>query len=100
MKRRDLIVGGGAVVLGGIARAQTPRRYRLGIFWWGERADMWGGNLQRILDELGRLGYVRGVRLEVYERYTNTEKELDQFARQFAAMPVDAIVTIRAPKVS
>ena len=93
MKRRDIIFGAGALVLATIAHAQAPRRHRLGIFGWGLRKDMWGGDLERILDELARLGYKRGVRLEVFERYAQSEEELDRFARELVAIPVDVILT-------
>jgi putative tryptophan/tyrosine transport system substrate-binding protein len=97
VRRRELVLGAGAALLGTIARAQTPRRYRLGILWWGRREDMWGGDLDRILDELGLLGYVRGARLEVHERIARTQEEFRQFARELVAIPVDVILTESTP---
>src|SRR5439155_18959671 len=96
MKRRDLILGASAVLLVAIARAQTPRRYRLGIFNWS-RESLWDGGLPRILDELGGLGYARGVRLEVHERYVGKKEDIDLLPRELAAMPVDAILTEGTP---
>jgi putative ABC transport system substrate-binding protein len=91
VKRRELILGAGAAVLGALAHAQTPRRYRLGIL--GDPARIWDGDVPRILEELGRLGYARGVRLEVHERNTLTREEVEPFARQLVAIPVDVILT-------
>jgi putative ABC transport system substrate-binding protein len=93
MKRRQLMFGGGAVVLSAIARAQTPRRYRLGLFQRGGPENLFAGNLQLIFDELGRLGYVRSTRLEVHERFATKREEAEPFARELAAMPLDAILT-------
>jgi putative ABC transport system substrate-binding protein len=90
VRRRELILGAGAAILGTIARAQVPRRYRLGIFGW---AGMWEGKLEGIIDELGRLGYARGVRLEVHERFPQAKKDLDELPRQLVAIPVDVILT-------
>jgi putative tryptophan/tyrosine transport system substrate-binding protein len=91
MKRRALIFGAGAIVLVTTARAQSPRRYRLGIFGYGK--GMWGGALDRILAELGRLGYARGARLEVHERFPQKRTDLDELPRQLVAIPVDVILT-------
>jgi putative ABC transport system substrate-binding protein len=74
-----------------MAHAQTPRRYRLGIL--GDPAGIWDGEVPRILEELGRLGYARGVRLEVHERNPLTVEEAEPFARQLVAIPVDVILT-------
>jgi len=105
VKRRDLVLGAGAAILGTIARGQAPRPYRLGILSRDTRADMLGGQLLRILDELGRLGYAPGARLEVFERYGQIDPavqvgpgtpELEQMrrlARELVAIPVDVILT-------
>lgn len=54
---------------------------------------MWGGDLDRILAELARLGYTRGLRLEVQECYGTTEDEVARCVRQLVTVPVDVILT-------
>jgi putative ABC transport system substrate-binding protein len=92
VKRRDLVLGASAAILGTFARAQTTRRYRLGVFGLNSRKVFWGGDLDRTLDELGRLGYQRGLRLEVFERFGQTEDELNRLANELVAIPVDVIL--------
>ena len=75
------------------ALAQSPPRRRMGILGIQGPENLWGGDLPRILRELARLGHVPGTTLEIRERYAQTGAELDQFAREFAALPVDLIFT-------
>lgn len=49
--------------------------------------------MQQTLDELARLGYVQGMRLELFERYGLTDEELRRLAEELAAIPVDVILT-------
>jgi putative tryptophan/tyrosine transport system substrate-binding protein len=105
VRRRELILGAGVALLGAIAHAQAPRRYRLGILSRGTRDEMFDGALPRILDELGRLGYARGVRLEVFERHGQIDpavqvgpqspelEQMNRLARELVAIPVDVILT-------
>jgi putative ABC transport system substrate-binding protein len=88
LKRRQLLFAGCAAALGAVAHAQAPRKYRLGVFGLNSHEAFWAGDLDLILDELGRLGYQRGVRLEVFERFGRTEDELNRLAKELVAIPV------------
>jgi putative ABC transport system substrate-binding protein len=94
--RRRFLAGAISSAVLAAARAQAPARRRLGLLGI-EGSDLWGGDLPRIFEELARLGYPRGVRLEVLERYARTPEELDEFARQLAAIPVDVVLTEGTP---
>ena len=97
MNRRGFLVGSAATLAWREVRAQAPAKRRLGVLSITDEGSIWGVGLRRIVDELARLGYAPGVRLEVHQRYARTPEELDEFARQLATLPVDVFLCEGTP---
>lgn len=83
--------------LSAAAQASGARRVRIGILVGGSFAQR--GHLeQALLDGLREQGYVEGRNLVVERRYADGVRErTPQFARELAAMKLDAVVTTCTP---
>jgi putative ABC transport system substrate-binding protein len=99
VKRRQLILGAGAVLLGATAvpsalsAPEGPRR-RLGFLGIGNAQSFFSGSREELLSALASLGYRVGRNLEVEECYEMESPErLAECARRLAARPVEVIVT-------
>lgn len=95
MKRREFLVAVGALALPASA-ADRPRR--LALLGIGNREDFQGGDLQKVLGELGRLGYVVGRNLVLDEWFElETPESLASHARALAAAQPDAFLCEGTP---
>ena len=98
MRRRYLIalLGGGALLLSTLGRAQAPGRvYRLGFLSDLPRDDP---SIVAAFDELRRSGFVEGQNLRVEGRLPNSEEETPEVAAMLVASGVDAIWTGGYPR--
>ena len=94
MKRRAFLV---ACLSASLAWGQDVAKRRLGFLGVTSREQFLEGQRDKLLEELARLGHVRGRNLEVEERYSpRSPDELRAFARELAAR-VDVIVTEGTP---
>jgi putative ABC transport system substrate-binding protein len=99
VKRRQLILGAGAVLLGAIAppsalSAPEGLRRRLGFLGIGNAQSFFSGGREELLAALAGLGYRVGLNLEVEECYEMESPEgLAACARRLAGRPVEVIVT-------
>ena len=98
MRRRYLIalLGGGALLLSTLGRAQAPGRvYRLGFLSDLPRDDP---SIAAAFDELRRWGFVEGQNLRVEGRLSNSDEETPEVAAMLVAAGVDAIWTGGYPR--
>lgn len=100
MNRRDTILAllaFGAAARSLAAEAQQSKKARIGILVTGSFAQR--GHLeQALLDGLREQGYAEGKNLVIERRYADGRRErTPQFARELAAMKLDAVVTTCTP---
>jgi ABC-type uncharacterized transport system substrate-binding protein len=99
VERRRLLIAGGMLLMPGLGDAQQPRDkvVRIGILVGGSLAQR--GHLeQALLQGLREQGLVEGQSLIVERRYADGRNErTPEFARELAAMNLDALVTTCTP---
>lgn len=99
VRRRRLLIAGGMLLAPALALAQRPREkvVRIGILVGGSQAQR--GHLeQALLQGLREQGLVEGQSLVVERRYADGRIErTPEFARELAAMKLDAVVTTCTP---
>src|SRR4051812_24142771 len=100
MRRRDLLFGGGSIVLGPPpARAQTPRTTpRIGVLWHAGSAEEERIPLAALTQGLADFGYRDGKNIVVEARFPNEEPaKFTRFAAELAELQVEILVAVTRP---
>jgi len=102
MRRRDFIAAIGSVVAWPVAaRAQQRDRLRRVSMLWAGSEKEGRSNLDVVIQELTRLGWVDGRNVRIDRRWTNDDADLARtFAKELVGLQPDVILAVNSPSTA